>query len=67
MASVRAILLTMTTGAEWLTPRRQTTLSAGANTVPPRFLKLWRMMIPPQFPARATESGSLLSRLSLAS
>ncbi len=43
------------------------TWSAGARMVAPRFLKLWRMMMPcPESPARMTEFRSLMRRDSLA-
>ena len=50
-----------------LDPMRQTNLSAGARMVPPKFLKLWRMVIPfPDSPARTAKLGLLERRDSLA-
>ena len=49
-------------------PTRQTKQSAGERTVPPKFLKLWRIMIPLLVsPARMAMLGSLVRSWSLVS
>ena len=59
--SKAAISLITRMGAMRVPPRRQATLSEGERMDPPRFLKLWRTMIPcPASPARMAESGSLV-------